>query len=219
MSTSISEGSLFHGMKVLAMPLRRYGIAWCWFTGVIQILSTTTQQQHTGLTTGTRFHLIEEATILVSILRKILFFLLGNILMLLPWVPNCGLGTCHVYTYIHISIYVFICNTCVSQFETPSHRFWEKQNSLIIYFQASWEAEDAILLQWKSRTSFYKWKTRNYVSWLHVHMDKFWLGTFKGIVDNLHRGSRSAPFFLVAVSFFLPSLTYSLSKMSHFQMF
>jgi hypothetical protein len=26
-STLISEGSLFHGMKVLAMPLRRYGIA------------------------------------------------------------------------------------------------------------------------------------------------------------------------------------------------
>jgi hypothetical protein len=26
-STLISEGSLFHGMKVLAMPQRRYGIA------------------------------------------------------------------------------------------------------------------------------------------------------------------------------------------------
>ena len=77
----ISEGSFFHGMKVLAMPLKRYGTAWCWFIGAIQILSITIQQQHIGQTIGIAFLLTEEATIHALTPIKILCFLRGNDLM------------------------------------------------------------------------------------------------------------------------------------------
>lgn len=87
------KGSRFHGMKVLAMPQRRYGTAWCWFTGVIQIQSITIQQQLTGPTTGISFLLTEEATIHVLTQIKILFFLHGNGLMSTPLPQNFGLGT------------------------------------------------------------------------------------------------------------------------------
>lgn len=77
----ISEGSLFHGMKVLAMPLRRYGTALCWFIGAIQILSITIQQQHIGQTIGIAFLLTEEATIHALTPTKTLCFQHGNDLM------------------------------------------------------------------------------------------------------------------------------------------
>ena len=79
-------------MKVLAMPQRRYGPAWCWFTGVTQIRSITIQQLPTTLTTGIIFPLPRGATTPALILKKISFFLLGNGLMKTPLGPNFGAG-------------------------------------------------------------------------------------------------------------------------------
>ena len=74
----LSQGSFFHGMKVLAMLQRKFGIAWCWSTGETQIQNIITRLLPTGLITGIEFLLIKEVVTRALTRRRILFFQHGK---------------------------------------------------------------------------------------------------------------------------------------------
>ena len=74
--------SFSHGMKEHARRQRRYGIAWCWFTGATQTQITRGPPRHIMLITGISFHQSGVAIILATTLQKTLSCQHGNIRIL-----------------------------------------------------------------------------------------------------------------------------------------